>query len=285
MQVHSQRMRERQGGKSDRFEQKFFRKDGSMFWAIATVTPLAEKNKVVGAFAMLTDITDRKLAEEALHQANRKLTLLSTITRHDINNQLLTLNGFLALLFKIAPDPAFEYYFTRITTASLRISSMIQFTKEYEKIGVNAPVWQDCRTLVDTSTNEAQLGQVMVKNDLPRDAEVFADPMIARVFYNLMDNAVRYGGKITTIRFFVKDREGDHILVCEDDGDGVPAEEKEQIFERGFGKNTGLGLFLAREILGITGITIKETGEPGKGARFEMTVPERMYQSGDNERG
>jgi signal transduction histidine kinase len=46
----------------------------------------------------------------------------------------------------------------------------------------------------------------------------------------------------------------------------------------GFGKNNGLGLALSREILSITGITIKETGEPGKGARFEMTVPKGMYR-------
>jgi signal transduction histidine kinase len=43
-------------------------------------------------------------------------------------------------------------------------------------------------------------------------------------------------------------------------------------------KNTGLGLFLSREILAITGITITENGTPGKGARFEITVPEGMYR-------
>jgi signal transduction histidine kinase len=59
---------------------------------------------------------------------------------------------------------------------------------------------------------------------------------------------------------------------------GIPVDEKEQIFERGSGKNTGMGLFLAREILTITGITIQETGEPGKGARFEMTVPKDAYR-------
>ena len=67
----------------------------------------------------------------------------------------------------------------------------------------------------------------------------------------------------------------------EDDGVGVAADEKEKIFDRGFGKNTGLGLFLAREILSITGITICETGQPGKGARFEMTVPKGMWRAVD----
>jgi signal transduction histidine kinase len=93
-----------------------------------------------------------------------------------------------------------------------------------------------------------------------------------------MDNAVRYGGKITTIRLSAETRNGDAVIVCEDDGIGIPDEEKEKIFERGYGKNTGLGLFLTREILGITGITVRERGEPGKGARFEITVPKPAYR-------
>ena len=68
------------------------------------------------------------------------------------------------------------------------------------------------------------------------------------------------------------------VLLCKDDGDGVSTEEKEKIFDQGFGKNTGLGLALSREILDITGITIRETGEPGKGARFEMVVPKGAYR-------
>ncbi len=72
----------------------------------------------------------------------------------------------------------------------------------------------------------------------------------------------------------------DGILIVADDGVGVPLADKERIFERGFGRNTGLGLFLVREILGITGMSIRETGEPGKGARFEVTVPKGMFRLG-----
>ncbi|MCX6698237.1 MAG: hypothetical protein NTV84_11985 [Methanoregula sp.] len=64
----------------------------------------------------------------------------------------------------------------------------------------------------------------------------------------------------------------------EDDGDGVHAGEKERLFTQGFGKNTGLGLFLSREILAITGITITENGTLGKGARFEIHVPAGMWR-------
>ena len=231
--------------------------------------------RIVGTF---TDFTERKRAEDALRQANKKLNLLSSITRHDINNQLTALQGYLTILEQMQPDPARDECFGKVSTAAQRISAMIQFTKEYESIGVNAPVWQDCRTLVDVAAKQAPLGQVIVKNDLPAGTEVFADPLIVKVCYNLMDNAVRCGGKITTIRFSVQAAGDDHVVVCKDDGVGIPVEEKEKIFLRGFGKNTGLGLAIAREILDITGITIRETGEPGKGARFEMVVPKGAYR-------
>ena len=216
--------------------------------------------------------------EESLIQTNKSLALLSGITRHDINNQLTVLQGYIRVLEKKQPDPALKEYFQKAAMSAERISAMIRFTKEYERIGVNIPIWQNCRTLAETAAEDAPHGQIMVNNDLPEYTEVFADPLIVKVFYNLIDNAVRYGNKITTIRFSLQESGDVLIIACEDDGDGVLAEEKEMIFERGYGKNTGLGLTLSREILSITDITIRETGEPGKGARFEIMVPKGAYQ-------
>ena len=182
---------------------------------------------------------------------------------------------------KKVPDPGLEDYFKRINGVTSRISSMIEFTREYGDIGVSAPTWQNCHILIDTLTRDTHPGMVQVKNDLPSDAEIFADPLISKVFSNLIDNAVRYGGKITRIRFFTEQRGSDHVLFCEDDGAGIPVDEKEKIFERGYGKNTGLRLSLSsREILSITGITIAETGESGKGSRFEIVIPADMWRSG-----
>ena len=231
-----------------------------------------------GIIGVMFDITERKVSEKALEQVNKKLNLLSGITRHDINNQLTVLRGSLALLEHSNHDLKLNHDYLVAIKAAAGIAAIIRFTREYEQVGVHAPAWQDTRTLTDTAAKQAPLGQVIVKNDLPVGTDVFADPLIAKVFYNLMDNAVRYGGKITTIRFSVEDCEDKQVIVCEDDGVGVPVDEKKKIFERGFGKNTGLGLAISREILDITGITIKETGEPGQGARFEMVVPKGMWK-------
>jgi signal transduction histidine kinase len=242
------------------------------------------------------DITERKKLEQekdyntqelqkisySLATANKKLNLLSSLTRHDINNQLNVQMGFLEILEDMPPGPDRDEFFQKVSIAAKRISAMIQFTKEYEEIGVHAPTWQDTHTLVDAAAKDAHFGDVKVKNDITDGTEVFADPLVVKVFYNLMDNAVRYGGKITTIRFFDLESGDEHLIVCEDDGNGVVAAEKEKIFERGFGKNTGLGLALSRVILSITGITIIENGGPGKGARFEITVPKGAWRMAGN---
>jgi PAS domain S-box-containing protein len=235
----------------------------------------------------LIDITERKALEDllraraeellqnatALRLANRKLNLLSSITRHDINNQLTGLKFFIDVLGPEQHTPELTDYCRQAATSVDQIAAMIRFTREYEEIGITAPAWQDCRTIADTAAHEAPPGRVVVHNDIPAGREVFADPLIVKVFYNLLDNAVRYGQKITAIRFSLLERNGKTVIVCEDDGVGVPAGDKERIFEKGFGKNTGLGLALSREILDITGITIQETGTAGAGARFEITVP------------
>lgn len=114
--------------------------------------------------------------------------------------------------------------------------------------------------------------------DLP-SVEVFADPILEKVFYNLLENAVRHGQKVTAITVSAREIPEGLVICWEDNGVGIPAHEKERIFQRDYGKHTGLGLFLAREICSVTGITLTETGDPGKGARFELLVPAGSYRS------
>ncbi|MDO8840994.1 PAS domain S-box protein [Methanocalculus sp.] len=227
----------------------------------------------------IRDITERKKAEDAIRQVNKKLNLLTGITRHDINNQLLILNGYVDLLESKLSDQLYERYFLGITKASDQITAMIGFTKEYEMIGVQAPVWLNQRDLITNAGEGAALGTIRLQNDLPEEIEVFADPLITKVFFNLIDNAIRHGGGLTRIRFSLKEGDDGVFIVCEDDGAGIPIEDKEIIFNRGYGRNTGYGLALSREILDITGITIKETGVFGRGARFEIQVPKGHLRS------
>lgn len=103
-----------------------------------------------------------------------------------------------------------------------------------------------------------------------------ADCMFARVVGNLLQNALRHG-KATVMSVFVEKRGDDIVIVFQDNGKGVPKENKEKIFEYGFTTKIeepgGEGLGFCRDILDLSGATIEETGIPEKGARFEITVP------------
>ncbi|MFA4876341.1 MAG: CHASE4 domain-containing protein [Methanoregula sp.] len=252
--------------------------DGTLMIAIVYTSPIQRSGVLTGFRGIIIDITERKKAEDALRLANRQLSLLTSITRHDINNQMTALRGLTSLLEMKQPNPAFAEYFRKINSALDRITTLIEFTQEFESIGTHAPVWQDCRTLVDTAKTQVPIGKIMLENSIPAGFEIYADPLIVKVFYNLIDNAIRHGGRITTIQFFLQQSGNDYLIICEDDGDGIPSDDKLRIFERGFGRNTGLGLFLAQEILNITGIIIRENGIPGKGARFEIVVSKENWR-------
>jgi PAS domain S-box-containing protein len=223
---------------------------------------------------IIRDISERKQMETALKEANKKLNLLSSITRHDIRNQLLTLTAYLELSKETLGDAARTMeYIAKEERAATAIERQIVFTREYQDLGVSAPSWQNLSACLKSAIAALPLRDVRVVDEI-EGFEIYADPLFEKVFYNLIDNALRYGGPaMTTIRFGLQKSGQDLVITVEDDGVGITPEDKKQLFERGFGHHTGLGLFLSREILSITGITIAETGEPGRGARFEIVVP------------
>lgn len=229
--------------------------------------------------SIVQDVTDRQKSEEALKQVNKKLNLLSSITRHDINNQLFSIQAFLELSKESPGDAAqISEYLLKIERAANAIERQIAFTKEYQDLGVTAPVWQPVAACVTRATAALPMRDMQTGIHVP-DLEVYADPLFEKVFYNLIDNALRYGGQgMTKIRIFSQESEKRLVIVVGDDGAGIAADDKRRLFTKGFGHHTGLGLFLSREILAITGIAITENGKPGEGARFEIVVPEGAWR-------
>jgi signal transduction histidine kinase len=259
------------------------RKNGKNLTVSLSLSPIKDGNGIlIGVSAIARDITEQKQAENALAMANKKLNILNSITRHDILNQLTAIQGFLELYHEECQgNEKLERYFTRLIGIAKVIENQIVFTKFYQELGVQAPVWQGIQDVAMKAAGTGGFENIrFIVEDIP--IEIFADPLLEKVFFNLYDNSLRHGERVTEIHVSHRFSGSDCIIMVEDDGVGVPVNDKEHIFDRGVGKHTGLGLFLAREILAITGITIHETGEPGKGARFEIYVQKGEYRSREN---
>lgn len=215
----------------------------------------------------MEDVTESRLAEEAIRFANRKLHILSGITRHDILNLIMVIKGSLEIAGENINDPAVVSCLENIRGATASIQKHIEFTGEYENLGVEKPVWLNIKDIVDSMKDE----RITLRNHCS-GVEVNGDQMFEKVFQNLMENTIRHGGA-TEVKVSCIPSDGILKIIWEDNGLGIPDSDKEKIFEKGFGKTSGFGLFLSREILAITGIGICETGNEGEGVRFEMTVP------------
>ncbi|MDD5142215.1 MAG: PAS domain S-box protein [Methanoregula sp.] len=261
-------------GKVTDFVEMMLRMDSTTFWASINLQAIrGEDGRLIGTEGLIRDVTERKAMEQAIENTNKKLSLLNSITRHDVANQLTALRGYAQLAELSNPDPVVLDFLQKIETATDTITGQIEFTKAYQELGEKTPAWFRLEEIVErTARPEVSFSKTC------HAIEVFADPMIERVFFNLFDNAIRHGEHVTTIGVRCERAPDGLVIYVEDDGIGVVPEEKEKIFEKGFGKHTGFGLFLAREILATTGITIRETGYVGVGARFEITVPRENWR-------
>lgn len=210
-------------------------------------------------------------AELSLHHANTQLTFLNTIIREDILNQLTQLFSDLDLA---GHKPEIE----KMRTTINRIRRQIKFTKEYQDIGANAPEWQNVADTIMRAKVGVDLGRVNFELEI-RDVEIYADRLLEKAFFYLIDNALKHGGeKLSKIRFYGKMSEKSFIIVCQDDGVGIPADKKGFLIPNVSSHSAGYGLFLIKEILESTGITIRNTSMTGTGARLEIQVPPGIYR-------
>ena len=248
-------------------------------WLYFTASPITDNNGIViGAVETIIDLSDLKHTEESLKQVIQKLHLLSGITRHDILNKVTALRGYLSLLQEKPADTESSGYIERAEEIVKTITSLITFTRDYQEIGINSPIWQSINEIIQNVMRSFDIRSVQIETPSD-DIEIYGDPLLERVFYNLFDNSLCHGNGITSIRVLTEYNCGNLIIIYEDNGVGVPGNQKENIFCRKYYKNSGFGLFLSREILQITGFSIQETGEYGKGVRFLITVPNGYFRN------
>jgi PAS domain S-box-containing protein len=240
--------------------------------------------RVKGANLILVafeDVTERKKAEEELKNShklgliNEKLRVVGSLTRHDVGNKMMTAKSNLYLLRKkIGDSTDLVKYLDNIDSALVSSDMIFEFSRLYEKIGVEKPSKENVFEIFNKAAIRIpNLTNVEILNEC-KGLEVVADSLLKQLFYNFIDNSLKHGQKVTQIRLHYT-KEDEVKLFYEDNGVGVPETNKSKLFEAGFttGKSSGLGLYLVKKMMDVYGWTITEDGEPGTGAKFTITIP------------
>ena len=271
------------------------RKDGSVIPIIANrATIFDDTGTYVGATTVATDITELKQTERDLtialeslsfnldkvQELNEKLKVVGSLTRHDVRNKLSTVTGYSYLLKKKHIDLVDVVDgLEKMAKAVDDSMKIFDFAKAYEQLGAE--------DIVEVNVAKVVGEAIELFSDLPFKVindcfglTVRADSLLRQLVYNLIDNTRKYGQKTTIAKIHYKKlSSGDLQLVYEDDGIGIPEENKEKLFNQGFstGGSTGFGLFLSRKMVEVYGWTITENGEYGKGAKFIITIPKNLF--------
>lgn len=212
-------------------------------------------------------------------ELNQNLRHMASLARHDINNQLTIISGYLSLMQTGSPALKNDEIIRVLQGAAERIGLILRFTREYQDIGAEPPVWQDLAEVLGAARSSLDTGAVRPEiADSCRGVRILADPLFPRVFAGLIDNSLRHGKGVTVFRVSCHPAGGSLEIVYEDNGCGIDGSIRPVLFEPGKGKKTGYGLFIIRGILKMTGLSIAETGEPQNGARFVIGVPAGSFR-------
>ncbi len=276
------------------FETEVTCKDGAsktISWYTNSITD--GKGNSVGSIAVGLDVSQLKEAEGELHGAmeklqmlNEKLRVVGGLTRHDVRNKLAAVTGNAYLARKKLPGNNEVLDYLRQIEASVEETvRILDFARTYEMLGAEELTY----ITVEKAVDEAIAlfadfnGMKMINNC--HGLTVLADSLLRQLFYNLIDNSLKYGKKTTRIRlYYGKAGHGKLKLIYEDDGVGISAADKSKLFKEGYstGGSTGYGLHLIRKMVEVYGWTIEETGESGKGAQFTITIPKTNQNGKEN---
>jgi PAS domain S-box-containing protein len=256
-------------------------RDGTTIPVSISTAPMVVGDELIGYTVVYKDISSLKNAEEKMKFLNEKLRVVGALTRHDVRNKLTILTGYsYTLKTRLNDNPEAQRRMKEIENSTQQIMHILEFASNYEKLGVKEPSY----TNVESDLNDAfslfsQVTGIRMINEC-KGLTVLADAMLREVFYNLIENSLKYGERTSMIRVRFEQDANQAKIIYEDDGVGISNEVRGNLFKEGFGRNTGYGLYLIKKICESYGWSIQETGEEGKRAQFTMTVPEIAKDSG-----
>ena len=265
------------------------KKDGSEAYVSLSGAPVIVNGSIIGHVTVYRDITDLVHANEELSRLfeaqslmlnkasllTEKLSVTGSLTRHDVRNKLSAITGYTYLAKKrLVGNDEVRSFLIHIEEVNKNIIRILDFAKTYEMLGNQELASVNVgKTVWDAASLFADLKGVTVINEC-EGFEVQADSLLMELFHNMIDNSLKYGEKITQIRVYTqKNPDGSTNLIYEDDGVGIEPAVKAKLFQKGFGKGTGYGLYLIKRICEMYEWTIIENGELGKGVKFTLKLP------------
>jgi PAS domain S-box-containing protein len=271
-------------GHQDQCEFMFIRKDGARINVSISASSIKDDEGIsIGTLALVADITKRKKIEVELKSShdkmetmNEKLRVVGGLTRHDVRNKLSAITGYSYLLKKRHADQADVVEgLDKMVQSVEEIEEIFEFAKAYEQLGAEELAFVNVGKALDEAKALFSSPLPKIVNDC-HGLSVLADSFLRQMFYNFIDNTRKYGKTAATIKVYYEKTDEENLrLIYEDDGVGIHFENKQHLFKEGFstGGSTGFGLFLINKMMDVYGWEIQETGEPGKGVRFVMTIP------------
>ncbi len=282
----------------EKVEFRYRKKDGSPLWAIVSAEQLFDSNgKHKGSFAMFTDITERKRAEDELIEAKMQAEMYLDLMGHDISNMHQIAIGQLELAQDVmCTDGKIEGEHKEMIDTSLeslwRSAKLIDNVRKLQKIRSNDVMDQEI------SLDEVLRGSIKqydgsypeksIKVDYGKGPHIVkANELLRDVFTNLIGNAIKHSnGSKVDIQVKLEDaQENDkkyYKVSIEDDGPGIADDMKERIFnrlQRGETKSRGmgLGLYLVKSLVdsyhGKVWVEDRVPGDYTKGSRFVVLLP------------
>jgi PAS domain S-box-containing protein len=259
-------------------ETHLVKKDGTRVPADLRLTYLEYRGKEM-VYCSSRDLSERIRMDRALKEANKKINVFTSIARHDIQNKITVLLAYLGRTKKATTDPRLLDYLNHQEEAAKAIRNEINLTREFKDMGIQPPEWQNIAMILSDTIRQYDHDLIRISANFP-SMQVFADNQLNQVFSRLIAKSLEKTTEKPEIRISHAIRDGTLIITLEDNGCGFSKEEKELLFELQGNGEGDRELFIAREILSLTDISLQETGTEGKGARFEIQVPETYYRFG-----
>lgn len=218
-----------------------------------------------------------------LRVAHEKMTLMSSMTFHDILNLLSAIDGYRENLDgEIQTHPELHRSYECMMKAVDGIRWHAETAEFYMVPTVPPSKWLRLHDVVQVTADEIPHEKVDLVIDVG-NAEIYADKLIKLAFFNLIENALSHGGgNVSEIEIVFSEDGNGGIISVQDDGRGIPEERKSRIFRYGFGDHTGMGLFFTWRALKLLNFSISEVGTEGHGARFEIRIPPGRYHTDRN---